>query len=83
MDRRDWRIREENRKDIRAAGGHETCALGDGVVDVPGVLRALKEIGYEGCITIEHEPLDHDPAEEIRVSLERVRAWWAEIGDRR
>lgn len=70
-------------KDIKVAGGHETCALGDGIVDVPGVLGALREIGYEGCITIEHEPMDHDPTEDVRTSLERARAWWAEIGEQR
>jgi sugar phosphate isomerase/epimerase len=66
-------------KDITAVGGHETCALGDGVVDIPGVLRALKEIGYAGAVTIEHEPYDHDPTEECRVSRERAAAWWAEL----
>ena len=66
-------------KDIITVGGHDTCVLGDGVVDIPGVLRALKAIGYAGAVTIEHEPYDHDPTEECKVSLERVKAWWAEI----
>jgi L-ribulose-5-phosphate 3-epimerase len=66
-------------KDIRVAGGHETCALGDGVVDIPGVLAALKEIGYAGSASIEHEPYDYDPTDEVKLSLQRVKAWWAEI----
>jgi sugar phosphate isomerase/epimerase len=66
-------------KDIAAAGGHETCTLGDGIVDIPGVLKALKAIGYAGAVTIEHEPYDRDPTDECRISLERAKAWWAQI----
>lgn len=66
-------------KDIRAAGSHETCALGDGVVDVREVLAALKEIGYNGVITIEHEPMDYDPTDDVIKSLERAKRWWAEL----
>jgi sugar phosphate isomerase/epimerase len=66
-------------KDITVPGGHETCALGDGVVDIPGVLKALKEIGYTGAVTIEHEPYDHDPTAACALSLKRVKAWWAEL----
>ena len=66
-------------KDITAVGGHETCALGDGVVDIPGVLKALKAIGYAGAVTIEHEPYDHDPTAACALSLKRVAAWWAEL----
>ncbi|MEO7911696.1 MAG: sugar phosphate isomerase/epimerase [Roseiflexaceae bacterium] len=66
-------------KDITVVGGHETCALGDGVVDIPGVLKALKEIGYTGAVTIEHEPYDHDPTAACALSLKRAAAWWAEL----
>jgi len=66
-------------KDITAVGGHATCALGDGVVDIRGVLKALKMIGYSGPVTIEHEPYDYDPTEECKVSLERAAGWWADL----
>jgi L-ribulose-5-phosphate 3-epimerase len=66
-------------KDIRAAGAHDTCALGDGIVDVRGVLKALKEIGWEKPITIEHEPYDYDPTEECIASLRRVQEWWETV----
>jgi sugar phosphate isomerase/epimerase len=56
--------------------GHETCALGDGIVNIPAVLKALRKIGFEGPISIEHEPEEYDPSEECRVSLERVHEWW-------
>jgi L-ribulose-5-phosphate 3-epimerase len=50
-------------KDVRAAGAHDTCTLGDGIVDIRGVLALLGEFGYERPITIEHEPYDHDPTD--------------------
>ena len=66
-------------KDIKAVGEHESCTLGDGIVDIKGVLSVLKEINYQGAFTIEHEPHDYDPTEEVKESLKRVKAWWAEI----
>jgi sugar phosphate isomerase/epimerase len=55
--------------------GHETCVLGDGIVGVEAVLHAAIAGGFTGPIGIEHEPEDHDPAEEIRESLLRVKSW--------
>ncbi len=61
------------------AGAHDTCMLGDGIVNIKGVLYALHDIGYRGVCTIEHEPHFYDPTDEIMISFERVKAWWAEI----
>ncbi len=55
--------------------GHETCALGDGVVPIEGCLAALREIGYTGGISFEHEPEDHDPSDDARTSLSRLKHW--------
>jgi sugar phosphate isomerase/epimerase len=62
-------------KDVKAAGEHVTCALGEGIVPIEGVVRYLKESGWEGTLCIEHEPYDHDPMPDIRKSAERVREW--------
>ncbi len=62
-------------KDIKEAGKHESCTLGDGIVNIPGVLNALKDIKYNGYLSIEHEPGDHDPTEEVKESLHRLRRW--------
>ena len=64
-------------KDIRAAGAHETCALGDGIVDIPACLQAMHDIGYRGPISIEHEPETYDPSAETKESLQRLRNWMA------
>jgi sugar phosphate isomerase/epimerase len=61
-------------KDIRAAGAHDTCALGDGVVPIADCVAALREIGYEGTISIEHEPEHYNPFPEVEVSRQRLLA---------
>lgn len=63
-------------KDVRAAGlPHRTCPLGEGVVGIPAVLSLLHQIGYQGVLSIEHEPPHHDPTDELRLSVRRVEAW--------
>jgi L-ribulose-5-phosphate 3-epimerase len=55
-------------KDVRAAGAHDTCAFGDGVVPIADCVEALREIGYTGPLSIEHEPEHYNPFEEVRRS---------------
>ncbi len=62
-------------KDIKTAGGHETCAAGDGIVDLEGVVKYLKDDGWNGTICIEHEPFDRDPMPEVITSLQRLQEW--------
>lgn len=59
-------------KDVKAAGGHETVPLGTGVADIAACVRALKEIGYTGTVSIEHEPEGHDPTAECAEGLRYV-----------
>ncbi len=61
-------------KDIRAAGAHDTCALEDGIVPVADCIAALREIGYVGGISIEHEPEHYNPFPEVVVSRQRALA---------
>lgn len=61
-------------KDIKKVGEHETCQFGKGIVDIPGVVKALKKIGYEGVISIEHEPGNYDPTEEVILSRKFIEA---------
>ncbi len=59
-------------KDVRAAGAHDTCAYGDGVVPIEECVRALAEIGYTGPISVEHEPEHYDPFPEVLRSRARL-----------
>lgn len=54
-------IRHLHLKDVSAAGGHETCVLGSGVVDIAGCVAAAKEIGYQGWYSWEDEPENRNP----------------------
>jgi sugar phosphate isomerase/epimerase len=39
---------------------------------VAAVLAALREVGYDGYLSVEHEPDDYDPTTEIVRSRELV-----------
>lgn len=64
-------------KDILAAGAHDTCALGDGIVDIPGCLDSMRDIGFTGPISIEHEPEHFDPVPDVVLSKVRLKEWLA------
>ena len=71
-------VRHVHLKDVRAVGEpHDTCRWGEGVVDIEGCVRALLAAGYDGALTVEHEPEDHDPSEECRSMLAELREWLA------
>jgi sugar phosphate isomerase/epimerase len=59
-------VRHTHIKDVRAAGAHETCLLGTGVVQVTECCRALREIGYAGWYSWEDEPEDRNPFDSAR-----------------
>jgi sugar phosphate isomerase/epimerase len=63
-------------KDVRHAGmPHETCGYGQGVVPLEACVTALREIGYAGAISVEHEPEDHDPRPEIAEGRSMLEGW--------
>lgn len=64
-------------KDVLAAGGHETCRFGRGVVPVERCVQVLKAQGYQGALSIEHEPEHFDPREDVQASAAMVRTWWS------
>ena len=62
-------------KDVREVGAHNTCPYGEGVVPIERCVRVLKEIGYSGSISIEHEPEHYDPTQEIAANLQLLKGW--------
>jgi len=64
-------VRHTHIKDVKSAGKHETCLLGDGVVNVASAMAALREIGYGGWYSWEDEPEDRNPFD----SALRNRLW--------
>ena len=62
---------------LREGEPHDTCAWGAGVVDVEACVRTLRRLGYAGAYSIEHEPEDHDPSEEIALMRTQLEGWLA------
>jgi sugar phosphate isomerase/epimerase len=65
-------------KDVLAPGEpHDTCRWGQGVVPVEECVHALRRIGYDGGIAVEHEPETFDPTEDVRAMRAQLEAWLA------
>lgn len=58
-------------KDVLAAGAHDTCGFGKGVVPIAACVAALRRIGYAGAISVEHEP-EHSSPNDDAVASRRV-----------
>jgi len=55
--------------------GHETCRLGAGIVNIEKCVKTLVEIGYRGAISIEHEPEEFDPRDDVAASKAALEGW--------
>jgi len=64
-------VRHTHVKDVKAAGKHETCPLGEGTADVAGCIAALRGVKYAGWYSWEDEPEDRNPFD----SAVRNREW--------
>jgi L-ribulose-5-phosphate 3-epimerase len=62
-------------KDVLAAGAHDTCRFGRGVVPVRSCVETLQRIGYTGPICVEHEPDHFDPTDDVIASRQMLEAW--------
>jgi L-ribulose-5-phosphate 3-epimerase len=65
-------------KDVLRPGSHETCRFGRGVVPLRACVELLVRSGYQGGFSVEHEPHDYDPSEDVQVSGEMLRGWLQE-----
>ncbi len=54
--------------------------FGRGVLDVPAVLRALREVRFQGYISIEYEANPDNPSPDIRACLDVFRAAVRDLG---
>ncbi|HLZ07518.1 MAG TPA: TIM barrel protein, partial [Chloroflexota bacterium] len=61
--------------------GWHTCAYDDGIVNIYGVVKALKDIGYSGSVSVEHEPAHEDPLPAVVHSAELLRTWLGDQSD--
>jgi L-ribulose-5-phosphate 3-epimerase len=67
-------------KDVKEVGSHHTCAYGEGIVNIEGVLNVLDKFEYSGFISIEHEPEYVDPMEDVKKSRTLVLNHLGDLG---
>lgn len=63
-------------KDIQAPGAHEAARWGEGRLDLQGTLDKLAALRFDGWISLEYEPFDHDPSPACQEFLPRAREMW-------
>lgn len=59
-------------KDVAGAGAEHNVLLGSGVANIPGVMQALKKIGFRGLVAIEYEK-DGDSNDDMRTLVSYAR----------
>ncbi len=60
-------------EDIAPSREHHHLMLGRGAIDIPGVLKAIHEEGYDGFVTVELYTYAEDPAGAAREALQFLR----------
>lgn len=65
-------IRHVHLEDIAATRVHHHLIPGEGVIDFGGTLKALKDVGYDGWVTVELYTCHEDPDGAARTARERV-----------
>ncbi|HEY7212366.1 MAG TPA: sugar phosphate isomerase/epimerase family protein [Bryobacteraceae bacterium] len=59
-------------KDVESAGAEHNVLLGTGVANIPGVMRELKRIRYDGLVAIEYEK-EGEANEDMRKEIDYAR----------
>jgi sugar phosphate isomerase/epimerase len=65
-------IRHFHVEDIAATRVHQHLIPGEGAIDFPATFEAIRDIGYDGWITIELYPYANDPDDAARMAYDRV-----------
>ena len=73
-------IRHVHLEDIAATRVHHHLIPGEGVIDFKSTLQALKDVGYNGWVTIELYTCHENPDHAATVARERVLKIAAEVG---
>jgi sugar phosphate isomerase/epimerase len=74
-------IRHFHLEDIATSRVHHHLIPGEGAIDFPATFRAMREIGYDGWVTVELYPYIDDPDFAARTALARVTQLLKEATD--
>jgi sugar phosphate isomerase/epimerase len=66
-------VRHFHLEDIAATRVHQHLIPGEGAIDFAAALRAVRDIGYDGWVTVELYPYVDNPDEAASLALRRVR----------
>jgi sugar phosphate isomerase/epimerase len=67
-------IRHVHLEDIAADRTHQHLMLGEGAINIDSVLKSLKDIGYDGFITIELYPYQEYPTYAAKQAMEFIKS---------
>jgi len=67
------RLMDLHVKDLRSADSDDQVEVGKGIVDYPGLIRALHQRGFAGHLALEYEINEDHPETGIRESLAYLR----------
>ncbi len=67
-------VRHVHLEDIAADRTHHHLMLGEGAIDIESVFRSMKDIGYEGFITIELYPYQESPINAAKNGLKFIKS---------
>ena len=67
------RLMDLHVKDLRSADSDDQVEVGKGIVDYPGLIRALHQRGFAGHVALEYEINEDHPETGIRESLAYLR----------
>jgi sugar phosphate isomerase/epimerase len=66
-------VRHFHIEDIASSRVHRHLIPGDGAIDFAAVFQAIRDIRYEGWITVELYPYVDDPDQAARLAYDRLR----------
>jgi sugar phosphate isomerase/epimerase len=67
-------VRHVHLEDIAADRIHQHLILGEGAIDIDGVLKSLKDIGYDGFITVELYPYQECPVYAAKQAMKFIKS---------
>ena len=67
-------IRHVHLEDIAADRTHNHLMLGKGAMDISSVIKSLKDIGYNGFITVELYPYQDCPTYAAKEAMKFIRS---------
>lgn len=62
-------------EDIAPSRKHHHLMLGEGAIDIPRVLEAIGETGFDGFVTVELYTYEDQPIEAVRTAWKYLQSW--------